>query len=296
MLLVSGWLKALITGLEPNPDDLSCPRNHGEHKDLCDGRCSTTWVALSLPAMLVVEFIAGDRQWTAQAKLPVLSKATTGSSEVIYDLAARIFYLPRKNHFVMRTAMVHNGTVLGIYDHDGLENGGYATQIHGGKLETHLAGTHASTHPPPGSHTQFIVYALHHASHAQQVFLDYQTRVLETKYNVRFELPESDTSALAIPAARIWFEKPGVRNSTEDERIWYGWTSRHRSETIDYDSASKKPVIIRPTPVASENLSSNHNLNGRQATAEVIVHNAPRHDTSSNHSGQREYLIGSHSF
>lgn len=236
---VASWAKAVL-GVKQRPDMARCWRtvhadaassDGGGLYQACGASASVITIHLSLPILLLIDLNQeGGQEWNCADRI-VISQKTKHLPAVVYHLVARIFHSTTKNHYVsrFRTNLTSHGRPV-IYMYDDMLHGGYAEEIPGAKVASHLAGTDSTIHLPPSFSTSVAVYQLHGGTSMQQELLKMRLSQLAKDHQVRL----SHETISSLPATEISLSGPQLHRVSDGDRYWLSETRRHSSGTSDY--------------------------------------------------------------
>ncbi len=103
-----------------------------------------------------------------------------------------------------------------FHDYDGMLNKGYAQQIPGAKLSSHLTGSDADRPMRQGYASRYIIYSLRGGTSAQQVLINYQASRAKTTHDIYL----SSTELHFLPEVKAEIKKRGLAVMHDDFRVW----------------------------------------------------------------------------
>ncbi|KAJ2991697.1 hypothetical protein NUW54_g8123 [Trametes sanguinea] len=167
---LAAWLKSKLQA-RPQAQTVRCWRSvRVENKGSlgsadfqgCESSGSVLDVYLSLPILLLIDLNQENGQeWDCPDRIVVAQKTSAGMPATVYHLVSRIFHSPAQLHYICRFRTSHLGTGRPlIYQYDSMASGGYAHEINGGKLSTHLAGRDTTLQLPGTSSSKQELYSL----------------------------------------------------------------------------------------------------------------------------------------
>lgn len=236
---VSSWIKAVFA-TKQRPDMVPCWRVAPAESDMvgsggihqaCDTSASVFTVHISLPILLLIDLNQeGGQEWNCADRI-IISQKTKQMPAVVYHLIARVFHSTTKCHYIsrFRTNIGSPGRPL-IYQYDSMLHDGYAQEIPGGKLASHLAGRDSAIQVPPSFSTAVAVYQLHGGTSMQKGVL--KTRLSQLSKDHQVQLSHGMISSL--PTAKISLDTPKLRRVSDGDRYWLSETRRYTSGTSDY--------------------------------------------------------------
>ncbi|KAL7284985.1 hypothetical protein ACG7TL_000074 [Trametes sanguinea] len=214
---LASWLKTLI--MKPPSHAIQCWRKapsspaatNTAPSDNCVHAASVTSIYVSLPVLLIVDVNPeGGQDWNCPERIVVAQKTSSGPA-IIYQLVAR---------------------QATIYEYDSMRHEGFAQELPGAKVNTHLAGVDSGIAPPETFTTSVVLYQLQGGTATQEQFLQTQQSHLSKVHHIQL----SDVAVATVHTASISLSNQALVKRPSAEHFWLSEKRRMANKTIDYDA------------------------------------------------------------
>ncbi|KAH6889065.1 hypothetical protein BKA70DRAFT_1541345 [Coprinopsis sp. MPI-PUGE-AT-0042] len=204
------WFKATIATVPKNDwtPGIGCWRAHDGIPDCSGEPLETPYLAASIPVVLFIcmdDLYQGDMddsnlelgvpnqpEWNFPSKLFPGTRKEAKDFGLVYQIVGRVFYDGQHyksrvaKYRSMRTGDTEGKLELeGLYQYDGMVDGGCATLVEGATLDNFISGDETEVGLPLGTRTAAVAYRLVGGLRAQELFFEKRRQELERLYSLQ---------------------------------------------------------------------------------------------------------------